>query len=131
MEPNISKKSLWAGRIISCLAVLFMLFDAVIHIVNPPFVVESMQKLGYNAAITPSLGVIVLICTAIYLFPKTSVLGAILFTGYLGGAVATNLRVGSPLFSTTLFPVYVGIFIWGGLYLRNARLQTLIPFRKD
>ncbi len=90
-------------------------------------VVESFGQLGYPISVAITLGAIELICLAIYLVPRTSVLGAILLTGYLGGAIATHVRIGSPLFSHTLFPIYIGLLIWGGIYLRNAKLRSLIP----
>jgi len=126
----VSKKALWAGRIISALPVLFLLMDGVMKLVKPAVVVEATVKLGYPESTIFSMGIVLLACTVLYVIPVTSVLGAILLTGYLGGAVATHLRVGDPLFTHTLFPVYLGILIWGGLYWRDARLRTLIPLRK-
>ena len=126
MQPRRS----WAGVVLSVLPVLFMLFDSVIHLMVIPPVVESFTQLGYPVSTARTLGVIELGCIILYLIPRTSVLGAILLTGYLGGAVATNLRVGSPLFSHTLFPVYVGVLAWGGLFLRDERVRALIPVRR-
>jgi len=126
MQPRRS----WAGVVLTVLAVLFMLFDSVIHLMVIPPVVESFTQLGYPVSTARALGVIELVCIALYLIPRTSVLGAVLLTGYLGGAVATNLRVGSPLFSHTLFPVYVGVLAWGGLFLRDERVRALIPVRR-
>ena len=126
MQPRRS----WAGVVLTVLPVLFMLFDSVIHLMVIPSVVESFTQLGYPASTARTLGVIELVCIVLYLIPRTSVLGAVLLTGYLGGAVATNLRVGSPLFSHTLFPVYVGVLAWGGLFLRDERVRTLIPVRR-
>ena len=126
MQPRRS----WAGVILSALPVLFVLFDGAIHLMVIPPVVEAFTKLGYPVSTSRALGVIELVCIVLYLIPRTSVLGAILLTGYLGGAVATNLRVGSPLFSNTLFPVYVGILAWGGLFLRDERVRALIPVRR-
>ena len=123
----ISKKRLWAGRIISGLAVLFLLFDGVIHLTTIPPVVEGFKRLGYQPSIGVGLGILELLCLALYVIPRTSVLGAILLTGYLGGAVATHLRVGNPLISHVLFPVYIGALIWGGLVLCDKRLEVLIP----
>ena len=124
-----NKKRLWTGRILSGLVVAFLLFDAIVHIVKPSPVVESFAQLGYPLSAAVPLGVIELILIALYAIPRTSVLGAILLTGYLGGAIAAQVRIGAPLFSTTLFPIYVALFIWGGLYLRDDRLRALIPFR--
>jgi len=126
MQPRRS----WAGVVLTVLPVLFMLFDSVIHLMVIPSVVESFTQLGYPASTARTLGVIELVCIVLYLIPRTSVLGAVLLTGYLGGAVATNLRVGSPLFSHTLFPVYVGVLAWGGLFLRDERVRALIPVRR-
>lgn len=125
----VSKKALWAGRIVSALPVLFLLMDGVMKLVKPPVVVEATVKLGYPESTILPLGVVLLICVAIYLVPQTSVVGAILLTGYLGGAVATHVRVGDPLPFHTLFPVYFGVLIWLGLYLRDARLRALVPLR--
>ena len=127
MQPRRS----WAGIILSALPVLFVLFDGAIHLMVIPPVVQAFTQLGYPVSTSRALGVIELVCIVLYLMPRTSVLGAILLTGYLGGAVATNLRVGSPIFSNTLFPVYVGVLAWGGLFLREKRLRTLIPLRSS
>ena len=126
MQPRRS----WAGIILSALPVLFVLFDGAIHLMVIPPVVQAFTQLGYPVSTSRALGVIELVCIVLYLMPRTSVLGAILLTGYLGGAVATNLRVGSPLFSHTLFPVYVGVLAWGGLFLRDERVRALIPVRR-
>ena len=124
-----SGQRLWARRIISALPVLFLLFDAVIHIVRIGSVDKAFTDLGYAASLAVPLGIIELICLILYVIPRTSVLGAVLLTGYLGGAVATNLRVGAPLFSHVLFPVYVGVLLWAGLYLRDKRLRAVFPVR--
>jgi len=92
--------------------------------------VEGTLQLGYPESVILGLGIILLACTVVYLMPRTAILGAILLTGYLGGAVATHVRVGSPLFSHVLFPVYLGVLIWGGLYLRDERLRALFPLRR-
>jgi|SRR5882724_51023 len=127
----VSKGKLWAGRIISGLAVLFLSFDAVLKFVTPAPVpvAEAFVKVGWPLTLAPVLGVILLVSTALYAIPKTSVLGAILLTGYLGGAVATHLRVGDPLLSHVLFPIYLGVLLWAGLFFREARLRALIPLR--
>lgn len=124
-----SKKMLWTGRVISGLVVLFLLFDSVGKFLKPAPVVEGTIKLGYPESAILGLGVVLTACTILYAFPLTSILGAILLTGYLGGAVATHVRVGDPLFSQLLFPVYVGVLLWLGLYLRDGRLRALIPLR--
>ena len=125
----ISKRALWAGRIISALPVLFLLMDSVMKFVKLAPVVEATVKLGYSATTIVPLGIVLLTCTVLYVIPRTSVLGAILLTGYLGGAVATHVRVSDPLFTHVLFPVYLGVMIWLGLYLRDNRLRALIPLR--
>jgi DoxX-like family len=126
---SVSKKTLWAGHVISALPALFLLFDAVLKFIKPPQVVEGTLQLGYPESVILPLGIVLLVCTVLYLIPSASVLGAILLTGYLGGAVATHVRVGSPLFTHTLFPIYVGALVWGGLFLRDERLRSLIPLR--
>ena len=113
----------------SALPVLFLLMDGVMKLVKPAVVVEGTVHLGYSATVIVPLGIILLACTLLYAFPKTSFLGAILLTGYLGGAVASHVRIGDPLFTHVLFPVYLGIFIWGGLYLRDERLRRMILLR--
>ncbi len=135
MQPDIqssstSSRNLWAGRIISGLAVLFMLFDAVIHVLKITPVVEAFAQLGFPLGVARGLGIVELVCIALYVIPRTSVLGAILLTGYLGGAIATQVRAGAPLVSTALFPVYIALFVWGGLYLRDDKVRALIPLRR-
>ena len=124
-----SRKRLWAGRILRGGAVLFLLFDSVIKLMMIAPVVESFARLGYPVGISRTIGLLELVCIVVYLIPHTAVLGAVLLTGYLGGAVATHVRVGDPLFSHVLFPVYVGVLIWGGLYLRDDRLRNFIAPR--
>lgn len=122
-------KALWTGRVLSGLATAFLLFDAGVKLLVVPEAVESTAQLGWQASTLFTLGVIQLACSALYLVPRTAVLGALLWTGYLGGAIATHLRVDNPLFSHTLFPVYVALLLWGGLWLREPRLRALIPLR--
>ncbi len=131
--PSSSRGMLWTGRIFSALVVLFLIFDSVIKLVPLPIVPETMRELGYPSTVEMArgLGVLLLICTALYVWPRTALLGAVLLTGYLGGAIATHLRVGSPLFSHLFFGVYLGLLIWGGLYLRDAEVRALFPFRRD
>ena len=124
---TVSRKALWAGRIVSALPILFLLMDSVMKLLKPTFVVDATVKLGYQESTIVPLGIVLLTCVILYVIPQTSVLGAILLTGYLGGAVATHVRVGDPLFSHVLFPVYLGILIWLGLYLRDVRLRALVP----
>lgn len=115
-----------AGQVISLLAIAFLLFDAVIHMLAIEPVVESFQQLGFPAWQALPIGVLELACLALYAITRTSVLGAVLLTGYLGGAVCAHVRVESDLFSTTLFPVYLGIAVWAGLYLRNEKVRALV-----
>ena len=124
----MTQKTLWTGRILSGLPTLFLLFDAVMKFVKPAPVIKGTVELGYPESVLFGLGVVLLICTILYAIPRTAVLGAILLTGYLGGAVATHVRVGGPLFDV-IFPVIFGALIWGGLYLRDERLRALVPFR--
>jgi len=121
-----AKSKLWAGRFLSGLPILFLFMDSVMKFMKPQQVVEATTKLGYSEDLIVSLGVVLLVCTVLYAIPKTTVLGAILLTGYLGGAVASHLRAGDSLFGHVLFPAYVGIMIWGGLYLRNERVRAAV-----
>jgi heme exporter protein D len=125
------KKRVWAGYIMSALSVLFLLFDSVIKLMNIAPVVESFTQLGYPVRLAFGIGILELVCLAVYVIPRTSILGAILLTGYLGGAIATHVRIGSPLFTHILFPIYVGVLIWGGLLLRDDRLRALMPLRRS
>ena len=122
-------KQVWTGRTLSTLAVLFLIFDAALKVMKLPVAVEGTVQLGYPEGAVVGIGIVELVCVAIYVIPRTSILGAILLTGYLGGAIATHVRVGNPLFTHMLFPIYVAALIWGGLLLREDRLRTLIPFR--
>jgi len=126
----VSKGSLWAGRILSGLVALLLVMDAVMKLVRPAPVVEATARLGYPESVIFGLGIVLLVCVVLYVIPQTSIFGAILLTGYLGGAVATHVRVGDPLFSHALFPVYVAALVWGGLFLREPRLRALIPLRR-
>jgi hypothetical protein len=125
----VSKTRLWTGRILSTLIVLMLILDSVMKFMKPAPVVVSCVHLGISESIIVPLGFVLLICTILYAIPNTSFLGAILLTGYLGGAVAIHLRAGDPLFSHVLFPVYLGILVWAGLFLRDDRLQALVPLR--
>jgi hypothetical protein len=135
MQPTapavrVSKKMLWAGRILSSLAVLFLIFDSVIKLVKPAPVVESFARLGYPESLALGIGVLEIVCTIIYMIPRTSIPGAILLTGFLGGAIATHLRIGDPFPTHVLFPTYVGLLVWGGLFLRDGQLRALISLPK-
>ena len=131
MENTISKPARWISYVMSGLVILFMLFDSVMKFVKPPEVIEGTLALGFGAEHLTIIGTLGLICTVLYAFPRTSILGAILLTGYFGGAVATHLRLNNPLFSHTLFTVYFGILIWGGLWLRNTKLRELFPIQQS
>ena len=128
---RISEKRLWAGRIIGALPVLFLLFDSVIKLLKIDPVVQSFALLGYPDHLARPIGILELVCVAVYVFPRTSALGAILLTGYLGGAIATHWRVGDPLPTHVLFPVYVGALVWSGLFLRDSRLVPLLVLRSS
>lgn len=128
-DQRISKGTRWASYILSGLPILFLFLDAVGKFVKPEPVVTGTLELGYKESVIMPLGVVLLVCVVLYAIPRTAILGAVLLTAYLGGAVATHVRIGNPLFSHILFPVYLGIFIWLGLYLRDMRLRQLVPFR--
>ena len=124
----VSEGMLWAGWILSALPALFLLMDGVMKLVKPAIVVETTVQLGYPESVISSLGIVLLASTLLYLVPRTSVLGAILVTGYLGGAVATHVRVEGEVFPIC-FPVILGALLWGGLVMRDNRLRALLPFR--
>jgi hypothetical protein len=125
-QPTATSKGMRrAGWTATALPVLFLLFDATIKLLNLPPVVEAFQRLGIPEHLAPAIGALQLACIAVYLYPRTALLGAVLLTGFLGGAILTHVRVGDPLFSHTLFPAYIGTLVWAGLYLRDARLRVL------
>jgi hypothetical protein len=124
-----TRRALWAGRILSGLAVLFLAADAVGKLLKPAAVVTGTTKLGYPESVIVPLGLIQVACLITYLVPRTAPLGALLWTGYLGGAIATHVRVGSPLLTHILFPIYVAVLLWLGLWLRDGRLRALLPLR--
>lgn len=134
MESNtqtpVSNGRLWGSRIMSWLAALFLLIDGVMKLFKPAVVVEATVKLGYPENTILPIGIVLTVCTILHLIPRTAVLGAILLTGYLGGAVATHVRVGEGLFPVS-FPIIFGVLLWGGLYLRNNRLRSLIPINQE
>jgi uncharacterized membrane protein (UPF0182 family) len=125
----ISKTSLWAGRVISALIAVFLIFDGVTKVIKVSQVMEAFARLGYPARLAPVIGIILLVCVAVYVVPRTSILGAILLTGYLGGATEVNLRAENPLFET-LFPVIFGVLVWLGLYLRDRQLREVVSLRR-
>jgi hypothetical protein len=122
-------KSVWVGRILSGLAIAFFIMDGVMKLIAPQVVIDATSQIGWpaDARTLAVLGTTLLVCTALYTFPRTAVLGAILLTGYLGGAVASHARLGDPLLTHDLFGVYLGLFVWGGLWFRDARVRALIP----
>ena len=126
----VSNKALWTGRILSGLVVAFLLLDGAIKLIPLDIVVQTSQELGIPVHLARTLGVMTLAGTVLYAIPRTSVLGAILLTGYLGGAIYTHVHAGSPLFTHTLFGVYLGVLIWGGLWLRDDRVRALLPFAR-
>jgi hypothetical protein len=135
MQPNtqgvpISKRRLWAGRIVSVLPILFLLLDGIMKLFKPAFVVEATVKLGYPENVIVPIGIVLTVCTLLYAIPRTAILGAILLTGYLGGAVATHVRVSEGVFPV-IFPIIFGVLIWGGLWLRDDRVHALIPLRQE
>lgn len=116
----------WTGRVLTAIPVAFLLFDTAIKLIADPHVAESLARLGYPTAAGTTIGVLELVCLALYLIPRVALLGAVLLTGYLGGAVASHLRVGDPLLTHILFPIYVAALLWAGLLLRDARLRSLL-----
>lgn len=128
---TISRTALWIGRILSGLVIAFLLMDGGIKLVPIKEVTETLQQLGYGGSVGQArlLGILTLGCALLYAIPRTSVLGAILLTGLLGGAMATHLRIDSPLFTHLLFGLYIGLMAWGGLYLRDPALRALMPIR--
>jgi hypothetical protein len=121
----ISKVQLWTGRIMSSLAALFLMVDGVIKLLKPPVVVKATVQLGYAESAIVGIGATLLVCTLLYIVPRASTVGAILLTGYLGGAVASNVRAGTPLFNM-LFPMIIAALVWGGLWLRDLRVRNLL-----
>lgn len=130
MLPQPSTAAKWGGWTLSALPALFLLVDGAAKLARPTLVVEGTAELGYSTDVVVPLGIVILACTILYLVPRTAVLGAILLTGFLGGAVATHVRVENPLLTHTLFPTYLGAMLWGGLYFRDPRLRALLPLRR-
>ena len=124
-----SRRAQWTGRVLGGLAVAFLLFDSLGKLLEVQPAIDGTRQLGYPPEVVFGLGVTLLSCVLAYLFPRTSVLGALLLTGYLGGAVATHVRVGSPLFTHVLFPTYVAMLLWAALLLRDTRLRAFLPWR--
>ncbi len=130
MEPGISKGQLWTGRVLSAIVVLFMLFDGIMKFMKPKVVVDTTLQLGYAEHHISVIGFLAVLSAMLYAIPRTSVLGAIVLTGYFGGAIATNFRLDLSLFGNVLFPVYLAVFAWAGLWLRNLRLRELFPLSR-
>jgi hypothetical protein len=130
IQTPISKGRLWASRIVSWLPALFLLVDGIAKLFKPAQVVEATVRLGYPESVIVPIGIVLMLCTIFYLIPRTAVLGAILLTAYLGGAVATHVRAGGGLFPITL-PIILGILLWGGICLRDNRLPKLIPLLQE
>lgn len=130
MENTISKSRLWTARIMSGIVILFMLMDSIMKFIQPETVVTGTTELGYAVHHILPIGILGLISILLYTYPKTTILGALLLTGYWGGAIATHVRLDNPLFSHILFPVYLAILAWGGIWLRDEKLRDLIPFKK-
>lgn len=126
-----SRIQLWAGRTLTAIPALFMLMDGVGKILRPPAVLEPSLAMGFNAQDVLTLGIIQLACVAFFLVPRTAALGGILLTAYLGGAISIHVKLHNPLFTHILFPVYLGVMVWGGLYMRDSRVRALIPFRSN
>jgi DoxX-like family len=128
--PSGSKAMLWTGRIMSGVVLLFLVMDGTTKLMMIQPVVDATAQIGYSLGLVRPIGIIGLVCAVLYAVPRTAILGAILTTGLLGGAIASHMRLEDPLFSHTLFGVYVGVLAWGGLYLRDGRLRALFPIRR-
>lgn len=126
----MKNKSLWIGRILSWLTGAFLLLDSVMKMMKAAPAVKGTTDLGYSESVVAGIGITLFISAILYLIPRSAVMGAILLPGYLGGAVASQVRVGDPLFSHILFPVYVAVLVWLGIFLRDARLHALLPLRR-
>jgi hypothetical protein len=127
-EPAITNKKLIASYVLSTIPVLFLLMDGIMKLFKPAVVVNGTVELGYSESVIVPLGIVLTACTLLYAIPRTAVLGAVLLTGYLGGAIATHVRVAAPAFNV-IFPFIVALFVWSGLYLRDSRVAELLPFR--
>jgi hypothetical protein len=124
-----SNARLWTGRVLTTLTTLFLVFDGVMKLFQPQPVTQAMTQLGFPLHLSVPIGIILLVCTLLYALPRTAVFGAMLLTGYLGGAIVVQMRIDAPLLSTTLFPIYFAVLLWAGIYLREPRLRALIPIR--
>ena len=126
-----SSRAVWAGRILSTLPVLFLIFDTGIKVLRMPMAVEATRQLGFTTTDVFAIGMIELVCVVLYLIPRSAILGTVMWTGYFGGAIATHLRAGSPLFTHILFPIYVAALLWVGLWLRDERLRRVVRSAVD
>ena len=122
----VSRTASRTGTVLTVLLALFLVVDAVPKLLQMPMVVEATQQMGFDASAVPIIGAVLLVCLVLYLVPRTAILGAVLLTGYLGGAVCAQLRIEAPVFSTMLFPVYFGILVWVALYLRSPQLRRVV-----
>jgi DoxX-like family len=123
---RLSTGAVWTGRVLSTIISLLLGFDATVKLLRIAPVMKASEQLGYSAHAVFGIGVVLAVCVALYVIPRSSILGALLLTGYLGGAIATHVRAGDPLFTHVLFPIYVAAIVWAGLLLRDARLRTLV-----
>jgi DoxX-like protein len=128
---STSSKALWLGRLVSALPLTFLIFDTASKLVMMPFAVQATKELGFTETAAFTVGIIEAACLVLYMLPRTSILGAVLWTGYLGGAIATHVRAGSPLFTHMLFPIYVAVLLWAGLWLRGGRLRRVVAIAFD
>ncbi|WP_168122349.1 DoxX family protein [Paenibacillus sp. HB172176] len=129
MTRTISKGRVWTARVMSGAAIVFMLMDSIMKCFKPEFVVDSVETLGFQEHHIYVMGILGLLATLIYAWPRTAILGAVLLTGYFGGVIATQVRLDAPLFSTILFPVYLAVLVWGGLWLRNEQVRKLFALQ--
>ncbi len=129
-NQTISKKSLWTGRVLSGIAIVMLFFDSITKILKVDGVVKAAVQSGYPVSLLSTIGTILLVCLIVYAIPRTAAIGAMLITGYLGGAFEANLRAGLPLFSMALFPIYFAVIVWGGLFLREQRVREIFSVRK-
>ncbi|MZQ86322.1 DoxX family protein [Paenibacillus sp. 5J-6] len=130
MTKTSSKGGLWTGRVMSGIAILFMLLDSIMKLFKPAFVVDSTVSLGFQEHHIYLIGILGLLSTLLYALPRTAIIGAMLLTGYFGGVIATQVRLDAPLFSTILFPVYLAVLVWGGLWLRNEQVRKFLLLQK-